>query len=264
MVRMLRPVEYVVEVLRKACLERKSRMFRIVCETWNDCGKGCTHFCQYCNVWKRFIPKLQKNPKVKRYRDGFTVRFFKEGLNKNFKDFDKSRGLVFIWYMGDWMCPAVKDEWIISILDVVRRNPQAEFLSCTKNPPRYLELAEKYGWEIYPKNLWLGTTIESNLPIADKYTKAPPVKERYEAMRKLEWEKKFLSIEPKMDCEPYGFAKWVKDMRIRIVEVGADNYGNKLPEPKWWKVQSLLELLNETCDLVIAKEGLYRLKKQNQ
>jgi len=247
----------VVQQLREYCSSKCGRMFKTVKDTWNV-GKGCTHLCSYCNVWKIFVPKLQRNPMTCRYRDGFTIRLFDDRLrNPNYKK--TGVGLVFIWYMGDWMCPAVPDEWILEILEVVKTDRNTEFLSCTKNSPRYLKLAKTYGWEIFPENLWFGTTIETNRPIANQFTNAPPVYKRYRAMVKVPREKKFLSIEPKMDCDPEVLVKWAEDMKIKIVEVGADNYGNNLPEPEGWKVKELLTGLDQTCDLVVKKRGLERL-----
>ncbi|GAG76771.1 unnamed protein product [marine sediment metagenome] len=52
-------------------------------------------------------------------------------------------------------------------------------------------------------------------------------------------------------------------MRIinpEIIEVGADNYSNHLPEPPWWKVEALLNNLTNICPRVMEKEGLERLK----
>jgi len=248
--------EEVIRELKRVSRYKLGRMFKIVCHTWNV-GKGCTHYCRYCNVWKNIIPRLQQNPKTTRYRDGFTIRLFEDRLKERFKSFRETKGLVFIWYMGDWMCKDIPDSWIFRILEVVKDNPDTEFLSCTKNPPRYFDFQD-----YFPENLWLGTTIETNRSIANQYTNAPPVKKRCLSMKKFDWEKKFLSIEPKMDCDPKILARWVEDMNIRIVEVGADNYGNKLPEPEGWKVDVLLELLDEKCDLVIPKEGLERLRKR--
>ena len=230
-----------------------TRMFSTVKCTWNV-GKGCSHNCLYCNVRNIFVPKLQKNPKTAKYRDGFAFKLFENELKK--PSYKKSGvGFIFIWYMGDWMCPEVPDEWILRILDVVRKDESNEFLSCTKNPARYLDFVDEF-----PENLWLGTTIETNLPIANRFTRAPTVRDRYNAMKELDWEKKFLSIEPKMDCEPETFLKWVKEMDVKVCEVGADNYRVvKLPEPEPWKVRKLLDGLNEIVPLVVQKRGLERL-----
>jgi len=250
-----------VEDLRRyISSKRATRMFSSVKSTWNV-GKGCTHLCAYCNVSHVFVPRLRGNPSTEKYRDGFTVRLFEGELEKpSYKR--RGPGLVFIWYMGDWLCGAVPDEWILRILGVVKSDPGNEFLSCTKNPPRYIELADRYGWSIFPDNLWLGATIESNLPIADRFTRAPPVEERYRAMAEVAGhkEKIFLSIEPIMDFEPEGFLGWVEDMEVKVCEVGADNYRVvELPEPPAWKVRRVLEGLTLTVPLVVQKKGLERL-----
>lgn len=235
-------------------------MFSCVKCTWNV-GKGCTHQCAYCNVAHRFVPRLRSNPQTERYRDGFAVRLFEDELQR--PSYRRSgAGLVFIWYMGDWMCSAVPDNWILRILDAVRADADNEFLSCTKNPPRYLELADAYGWSVFPENLWFGTTIESNLPLASKYSKAPLVEERYRAMVEVSKhrDKIFLSIEPKMDCEPEGFLGWVEDMKVKICEVGADNYhAVELPEPPAWRARKMLEGLTLIVPLVVQKKGFERL-----
>ena len=250
-----------VERLRTYLAEKKpTRMFSTVKCTWNV-GKGCTHHCAYCNVANRFVPRLRENPLTERYRDGFAVKLFDQELEK--PSYRKGgTGFVFIWYMGDWMCSAVPDEWILRIIDVVRADPGNEFLSCTKNPPRYLELADVYGWDVFPENLWFGTTIESNLPLADRYSKAPSVEERYRAMVEVarHRDKVFLSIEPKVDCEPDGFAEWVEDMRVKVCEIGADNYRVvRLPEPSPEKALAMLNALKQKVPLVVCKRGFERL-----
>ena len=58
---------------------------------------------------------------------------------------------------GDW----VPDEWIESVFDTCRQNPQHTYLFLTKNPDRYCQMASKGK---LPKksdmpNLWFGTTI---------------------------------------------------------------------------------------------------------
>ncbi|GAH18366.1 unnamed protein product, partial [marine sediment metagenome] len=45
-----------------------------------------------------------------------------------------------------------------------------------------------------------------------------------------------------------------------IVEIGADNYHNNLPEPEWSKVDSLMSNLKSYGIKVVEKDGLERLK----
>lgn len=252
--------EYVDALRGHLASKKPTRMFSSVKCTWNV-GKGCSHACAYCNVAHRFIPRLRENPLTGKYRDGFAVRLFEDELRS--PSYKRSGlGLVFIWYMGDWLCSSVPEEWILRILDAVRADPHNEFLSCTKNPLRYLDLADKYGWNIFPENLWFGATIESNLPIADGFTKAPPVEERFKAMAEAakHREKIFLSVEPKMDCEPEGFLEWIREMRVKICEVGADNYRvTPLPEPSPEKAEAFINGLREIVPLTVVKKGFERL-----
>ena len=48
-----------------------------------------------------------------------------------------------------------------------------------------------------------------------------------------------------MDFDFEEFSMWIKDIKPGIVELGADNYGNHLPEPSWDKVELLLNHLND-------------------
>ena len=56
------------------------------------------------------------------------------------------------------------------------------------------------------------------------------------------------------------FLKWLDQIAPSIVEVGADNYKNNLPEPNRDKVNALLDFLKGICPVVIEKQGLERLK----
>ncbi len=49
-------------------------------------------------------------------------------------------------------------------------------------------------------------------------------------------------------------------MRVKICEVGADNYGVvKIPEPNPGRMRMVLDGLNRTVPLVVQKHGLDRL-----
>ncbi|MCD6470388.1 hypothetical protein J7L29_06275, partial [Candidatus Bathyarchaeota archaeon] len=83
-----------------------------------------------------------------------------------------------------------------------------------------------------------------------KLTRAPSPAERYEAFRKLNWKHKAIVIEPILDFDEL-FIEWIYELSPKIVYIGYDNYGNKLPEPKLAKTQILLEALKEITDLRI-------------
>jgi len=231
----------------------RSRMFQVggkPMKTWNV-HVGCDFLCTYCNARRTALTRLRNSP---RYKDGFTPHLVKEELSKKFAPGD----FVFVGYMGD--ISFASRPIIVDLTCRIAEQPEVNFLFCTKNPLIY------WYWDlIYPNNLYLGATIESNFDHG--VTKAPAPLHRYEAMRALPHPRKFISMEPLMDFHLRTFVDWMKEIDPEIIEIGADNYHNHLPEPKSeksgarapWKVSWLLESLREFCPTVVEKAGLERL-----
>ncbi len=222
-----------------------SRMFKTITSTWNV-YTGCYFECSYCNARKAAETRFRH---VERYRDGFKPRFNEKELGRHFKPGE----FIFVSYMGDiaW----ANSEWRELILEKVYISQETNFLFQSKNPWIFCT----YDW---PKlsNIIYGTTIETNRDY--RLTKAPPPNERYKYMALLKYSQKFISIEPICDFDLDTLVGWMKDIKPEIIEVGADNYHNDLPEPPWWKVEMLLDILKSICPRVVEKEGLERLKKE--
>jgi len=220
-------------------------------KTWNI-HVGCDFHCTYCNARRLALTRLKNSP---RYQDGFTPHLVEEELSKKFAPGD----FVFVGYMGD--ISFASRPVIVDLTARISDQPEVNFLFCTKNPLIY------WDWHIvWPENLYLGATIESNFDHG--VTKAPAPFYRYEAMKALDHPHKFISIEPLMDFHLATFVRWIKEIMPEIIEVGADNYHNHLPEPKSeisgfrspWKVRWLLKYLREFCPTVVEKVGLDRLQ----
>jgi len=244
-----------------------SRMFKSVTRTWNP-EVGCLHGCIYCWARELATTKLKNSP---RYRDGFKPNFFPNELKKRFKPGE----FVFVSSMGDLFGWWVPREWIESVLTTIAKWPETTFLLQTKNPFRFRNFVGEL-----PQNVYLGTTIETTsylhaideqlgrqsivLVEPGKITWAQDPIDRYFAMTEpcLQRFRKFLSIEPIMDFDLEEMVQWISEIRPGIVELGADNYGNNLPEPPWSKVEALLARLREICPEVKEKEGLERLKER--
>jgi len=213
-------------------------------ETWNI-FVGCRWNCLYCSARKMALTKLKNVP---RYREGFNPHFVEEEVGRQFpKDC-----WVFIAYMAD-VCFATDLEFE-RLLSCVRNRPDNTFLFCSKRPACYL------GLDIAgAPNLVLGTTIETNRDTS-AWSQAPPPIERASALAKASGQRKFISIEPVMDFDLPAMVHLVDMVAPEIVEVGADNYHNSLPEPSLGKVAALLKALQQLVPRVIEKEGLERLK----
>jgi hypothetical protein len=94
---------------------------------------------------------------------------------------------------------------------------------------------------MYPENLVLGATIETNRTY--NVSKAPPTLERYTVMKELPYKNKLVSIEPIMDFDFEMFARWIRDTSPVLVHVGYDNYRNRLSEPSLQKTKQFIDEL---------------------
>ena len=117
---------------------------------------------------------------VAKYRDGFSVALHEDALEIPLR-WRKPR-VVFVTSMGDLMHPEVPDDFVLRVLDVMRRCDRHVFQLLTKRPERMTELSGRIPW---PANLWAGTTIEND-----------QVYHRLQSLRSVDAVVRFVSFEP--------------------------------------------------------------------
>lgn len=157
--------------------------------TWNPVT-GCLHGCKYCyarRIAERFGGHSAKNTSYKvtpvEYGGDTLSRY---ELNMPAKKYDKSGKLaiapfpcgfeptlhsyrldepyqrrgqnIFVCSMADLFGEWVPDEWIVEVFKSCRLSPQHRYLFLTKNPKRYMELAEA---RLLPEeeNFWYGSSV---------------------------------------------------------------------------------------------------------
>lgn len=138
--------------------------------TWNPVT-GCLHGCEYCyarvitNRFGKNLPDLSdfasKNKGLHLldnkidstpYPFGFEPTFHAYRLN----DYLGKKGRnVFVCSMADLFGKWVPDSWIEEIFKACEKAPQHNYIFLTKNPKRYVELAEK-GILRCKENMWYG------------------------------------------------------------------------------------------------------------
>lgn len=154
--------------------------------------------------------------KIAAYPYGFTPTFHRYRLN----DYIGKKGRnIFVCSMADLFGKWVPDEWIKEVFSACEKAPQHNYLFLTKNPWRYMQLANsEVGLPAY-KNMWFGSSVTN--------PKMP-----------FYWARginAFLSIEPIL--EPFGGMENIAEDEIpNWIIVGAETGRRKdkvVPERKW-------------------------------
>lgn len=104
-------------------------------------------------------------------------------LNKRFKPDER----VFVNSMSDFWHEYARDEWRQRVLNIMRENPRVQYQVLTKRPENIAPMLERMG-EAVPKNMWVGSTVESSR-----------VLDRIDTLRQIPAAIRFLSIEPLLD-----------------------------------------------------------------
>jgi protein gp37 len=124
--------------------------------TWNPVT-GCTKIsegCRHCYAEKLALRlKAMSNP---RYFNGFDLTFHHDVLQNPLK-WQKPR-MVFVNSMSDLFHEQIPLSFIKEVFQVIGESPRHTFQILTKRSQRLMELAPALAW---PKNLWMGVTVES-------------------------------------------------------------------------------------------------------
>lgn len=189
-------------------------------KTWNPVT-GCTKVSEACrNCYAEVMAKrLNGMPATKdKYKNGFAVTLHPDALNEPYKW--RKPQMVFVCSMGDLFHNDVPFEYIDRVMDVIRQTPQHTYQLLTKRPSRMeTYFNNPINGETIPKNVWLGTTVESS-----KYYY------RIEYLRNIHCDNvKFMSCEPLLD----------NMLRIELdgidwVITGGESGVNARPTPANW------------------------------
>ena len=214
----------------------------INCPNCNPLGGRCPYQCVYCWATGKDWGLIDKFKMAKYHGE---PRLFTAELARVFKKND----FAFLCDMTDWLAFNVPDSMVRDIFQVPHQNPQATFLSSTKNPKRYFDFLD-----LITPNLVLGVTIESNqnypkLSIApSQFDRLYWISTLSETARLRGW-KLFISIEPILDFDLDTFETDIYRIKPWAVAVGYDNYPDKhphLPEPPLEKTMQLIEHLEKS------------------
>lgn len=148
--------------------------------TWNPIT-GCSKIslgCQNCYA-ERMALRL-KSMGMDRYRNGFSVTIHEDLFDR--PRYWKTPRTIFVNSMSDLFHENVPTETIVRLFETMRECDQHTFQILTKRAERIPEISGKISW---PKNVWMGVTVESEL-YAD----------RINLLKSIPAAVKFVSFEP--------------------------------------------------------------------
>ena len=148
--------------------------------TWNPVT-GCSKVSPGCfNCYAERMAKRLQAMGQPNYRDGFAVRVHDHMLGVPTR-WAKPR-MVFVNSMGDLFHENVSTHFIRRVFQVMERTPRHTYQLLTKRADRLAEVAPALVW---PRNVWMGVTVEDNEHLS-----------RVERLREVPSAVRFLSIEP--------------------------------------------------------------------
>jgi protein gp37 len=148
--------------------------------TWNPVT-GCTKISAGClNCYAERMASRLKAMGQPNYMNGFTLTCHPHMLDIP-KRWRKPR-LIFVNSMGDLFHKDVPLQFIQDVFDVIQSTPRHTYQLLTKRSERLAELSHALPW---PKNLWMGVSVESQAET-----------KRIDQLRQVPAEIRFLSIEP--------------------------------------------------------------------
>ena len=181
--------------------------------TWNPVT-GCTKIspgCKFCYA-ERMAHRLQAMGQP-RYADAFQLTLQPDLVELPLKW--KSPRVIFVNSMSDLFHKDVPTAYIQSCFDVMNRASQHTFQILTKRPERALEISDDLPW---PKNVWLGTSVEN----ADYGWRSTAIAKTPAAVH-------FLSVEPLLGPIPKLPLKGIE----WVIVGGESGPGAREMKPEW-------------------------------
>ena len=183
--------------------------------TWNPIT-GCTKYSDGCtNCYAEKMANRLKNMGLKKYENSFTLTLHYENIEDPL--FMKKPQTIFVCSMSDIFHKDVPDEFILKLFEVMNKAHWHTFQVLTKRAERIKELNDSITWT---KNIWLGTTVESE-----------KVTHRIDYLRESGAYIKFLSIEPLLTP--------INDLKLKNIDwviVGGESGAKARPMLKEWVV----------------------------
>jgi len=207
---------------------------------------GCRHNCVYCkSSFQRQLKRWAKGkgncPKCAKFEPhGHDLRLDQKLPNTKYMQF------IFACANGD--IAFCETPYLERIVGRIREEKNKTFLIQSKNPKTFNRVT-------FPKNVILGTTLETNRDkLCEAISKAPKPSRRYKDFLEVKHLPKMITIEPAMSFDLDVMVNWIENINPCMVWLGYDSGKNRLLEPKLEKVKDLYWQLGRRGFTVILKK----------
>jgi len=209
-------------------METKTNMYKLSVTQWNP-YTGCRFNCSYCkSSFQRQIKRWAKENCDKCY--SFIPHEHPERLTQSLPN---TGFMQFIFTCSSGDIAFCNTASLGKIIDRIRTEPNKIFLLQSKWPLTFRRFT-------FPKNVILGTTLETNRDDLYKgISKAPKPSLRYTTFLDVKHSLKMVTIEPVIDFDKNVMLDWVTSINPCMVWLGYDSQQNHLPEPNLEKVKNL-------------------------
>jgi len=206
---------------------KSGNMYSMSVQQWSP-WVGCEFACEYCKKSFQAVEKRQKGrcQQCYDYKPHEHPKRLAQPLKKTgFCEF------IFTCDKGD--VSSCSDEYVQRIVDRMKKEPDKTFLLQSKNPATF-------GRAQWPRNVVLGTTIETNRDdLCSAISKAPPPSQRMKDFLEIVHPFKQITIEPVMKFDLEIMVNWIAQTKPRLVWLGYDSKDCGLPAPSLDEVQEL-------------------------
>ncbi len=231
------------KIVGENMMKNKNNMYALSAMQWNPFA-GCLHNCTYCRP--SFQAQLKRWAKQKCSRCyQYTPHTHPERLTQKLP---RTHYMQFIFTCANGDISFCPRDYIKKIIQRIRQESGKTFLLQTKNP------AMLDGF-VFPKNVVLGTTIETNRDRGySLFSKAPLPSQRYKDFLRVSHPFKMITVEPVMDFDIDVMIDWISNINPCMVWLGYDSkHTGMLPEPSIDKVRRLHWELSKKGFVVILK-----------
>ena len=212
-------------------------------KSWNP-FVGCNFDCEYCKPsFQKLIAWIGRMHGCEDCKT-YSPHEHPERLARLYPD-----KTIFTCEDGD--ISFAKPEYMAKVLEIMRNDTKnRNWLMQSKNPACFKQYLSQL-----PENTYLITTFETNRDTTKEISKAPLTSKRYADFKALQWEKKFVTVEPIMDFDLNEFAEMILSIEPKCVFIGYNSKPDKvkLSEPSKEKTLALISLIESKGVKVLTK-----------